>query len=214
VEEEVFSLAPESDSPRNKTASYVVIGVIAAVVATFLFVVSSRMDSGAHHYDTAAAEQDLVTVVPTTSTTVVAVNKFTAADAHFRASFPANPKRSSKFFTVEGKRYDMTFYENDNADSVFVVGSMSLPAGTSFNLGAALDGTAYLMGARVGSRFEKKFQGNDAYEAVIAAGCSCDLVKAFMMIVRANDRVTFIFGGADGDSEARYVAFRDSIEFI
>jgi multidrug resistance efflux pump len=102
VEEEVFSLAPET--PR-KNASYVAIGVLVAIVAAFLFVVSQKMDSGAHHYDTAAANQDLVTAAPTTSTTVVAVNKFTAGDAHFRASFPANPKRSVQSFTGgDGKR--------------------------------------------------------------------------------------------------------------
>jgi len=212
VEEEVFSLAPESSKPKN--ASYIAIGVIAAVVAALLFVVSQKMDSGAHHYDTTAARQELVTAAPTTSTTVVAVNKFTAADSHFRASFPANPKRSVQSFSVAGKRYAMTMYENENNDSFFAIGSMALAPGTPFNLEAALDGTAYLMGARVGSRYEKKFQGNDAYEAVIAAGCGCDLVKAFMMLVRTNDRVMFVFGGADGDSEARYVAFRDSIELI
>jgi hypothetical protein len=108
----------------------------------------------------------------------------------------------------------MTMYDNTNHDSEFLIGSVQLAPGAPFDLEAALDGTAFLMGARVGSRYEKKFQGNEAYEAVIAAGCSCDLVKAFMMLVRTNDRVTFVFGGADTNSEDRYVAFRDSIEFI
>jgi hypothetical protein len=208
VEEEVLSLA--SDPPRNNTP-YALVASLVAVVLVVLFVVSQRMDSGAHHYDTTAANQALVTAAPTT--TGVPVAKFAAADAHFRAVFPATPKRSVQSFSDGGKRYSMTIYQSETPDSLFAIGTMPLAPGTPFDLESALDGTAFLMGARVGSRYEKTFAGHPAYEAVIAAGCGCDLVKAFMMMVRTDDHVAFIFGGADTDSEGRYVAFRNSVEF-
>jgi hypothetical protein len=202
-------------APASKNPAYAGIALLVAAVLVALFVLSQRMDSGAHHYDTAAANQDLVTLVTTTTTPAQAALKFTAADAHFRAAFPGTPKRSVESVKADdGKTYAMTVYEEATDDSYFAIGSMPLPSTASLDLEAMMDGTAYVMGARVGSRYAKTFRGNEAYEAVIAAGCACDLEKAFMMLVRSNDRVTFIFGGADTNSEARYVAFRDSVEFV
>jgi hypothetical protein len=214
VQQDVFSLAPEEPTevaPRNKT-SVIVVGVLAAVALVAVFLFSQRMDNNARHYDTSAAGQPLVTLAPTS--TAVPVPKFYAADARFRAVFDHPPKRTVESFTVDGKRYSMTVYDETNADSELSIGSMPLAPGTQEDLQKDLEGVATIVGARIGSTYAKTFQGNQAYEGVIAAGCGCDLVKAFMMIVRTNDRVVFIFGGADQNSEQRYVAFRDSVELL
>ena len=218
MQQEVFSLAPDDhpvDLAARKPAAVVAIGVMAAVVLVALFFVSQRFDSGAHHYDTAASQETLPTLRPQVpAPPAVTAGKFYAADARFRAVFDRTPARSVQSFTAAGNKLSMTIYDEDNADSELTIGSMPLPANVPFDLRAGLEGMASVVHAELGSTYSKTFQGNDAYEGVIAAGCGCDLVKAFMMIVRTNDRVVFIFGGADHNSEQRYVAFRDSIELL
>jgi hypothetical protein len=230
VQQEVFSLAPEDHSeeaPARKPAPFAAIGVMVAVVLVALFFVSERFDSGAHHYDTAAAQQTLPTAAPditaspsigataqpaatpTTPTGDVPLStKFTGLG--FRASFPVTPVRGTQSSSFGPVTMSVTTYIADTAGASYAIGVIPLGSTDTVDLMGAYRGGAAGMGGTVQTANVTTFRGYPAVEGEMASPDGP--VRA--LVLRAPERVLMIFVQSDTQLLNRYNAFRDSIELL